>query len=180
MTGLFVVEQCAVLLIAVSCAVLSFHQVRMVAAKVPLPQPVRTAAHTRWLALKDWDGMARLQRIALPALPGLLGSASNTWLKVTESLLSAPDWRPSRLSWWGVALLTGLIAACQLASLNAALSRLRASDVIPVTNGVLLMGGTLAGVLVGDGAVGAGALFLLLLGAAHTVVCAAAAGGRRR
>eukprot|EP01060_Flectonema_neradi_P004175 TRINITY_DN12739_c0_g1_i1.p1 TRINITY_DN12739_c0_g1~~TRINITY_DN12739_c0_g1_i1.p1 ORF type:complete len:332 (+),score=25.91 TRINITY_DN12739_c0_g1_i1:62-1057(+) len=87
-------------------------------------------------------------RFLTPTIPGLFGSSSNLMLKITELLISS-DGRGAwgRWEFWPVILTTVALAACQLLSLNHALANVPAYIAIPIANSVLLVGGTINGLV---------------------------------
>eukprot|EP01061_Rhynchopus_euleeides_P019561 TRINITY_DN32148_c0_g1_i2.p1 TRINITY_DN32148_c0_g1~~TRINITY_DN32148_c0_g1_i2.p1 ORF type:complete len:359 (+),score=82.30 TRINITY_DN32148_c0_g1_i2:79-1077(+) len=86
-----------------------------------------------------------LRTVAAPALSGVLGSSSNLMLKMSESL-AEEDVR--KWQFFAVAASTVFLAVSQLMSLNNALKNGEACTVVAVANSVLLVGGSVQGLVV--------------------------------
>eukprot|EP01059_Diplonema_ambulator_P012232 TRINITY_DN22474_c0_g1_i1.p1 TRINITY_DN22474_c0_g1~~TRINITY_DN22474_c0_g1_i1.p1 ORF type:complete len:321 (+),score=42.31 TRINITY_DN22474_c0_g1_i1:37-999(+) len=86
-----------------------------------------------------------LKTFAAPAVSGLLGSSSNLMLKIAESLASSDG--AGRWEFWLIVLCTVCLALAQLMSLNHALATGEAFTVVPTANSVLLIGGTVNGLV---------------------------------
>ncbi|KAJ9444877.1 putative magnesium transporter NIPA1 [Diplonema papillatum] len=89
-----------------------------------------------------------LRQFSAPTVAGLFGASSNLMLKIVESLISAEHGDVFKhWEFWVIAIATIGLAVCQLTTLNHALATCEAVNVVPVANSVLLIGGTINGLV---------------------------------